>query len=205
MSSEKNHKREHLKRDNPIPGQKFALISMVEPTNSKLVMNRESFFASHFIKWFLEERQTLDQYIDEAEQKQIDLELDDITKQKLDLSYENIQKLYYDYVGIHGKELDQQFNALHNEHDELVVTGLKIRGVYPAMDDLQENVNNFHQHEPFVDIYCAPVGQWIPYCPAMNSSLTEQYQHDKLNQIMEQQRQNQLQKNNIFDDRLHET
>ena len=194
----------YLKQDTPIPGQKFALISFVEPKNAKLLMNRESFFASHFIRYFLEQRQIVDEYIHAHEEEKKEIQLDEISKEKLDLRYENIQKLYYEYVQYHGKQLDNDFNQLYNEKDEIIITGFKIRGVYPNMDVLQQNVDNFHQYEPYVNIYTAPVGVWIPYCPSSDLHVEEKYAEDKLNEIMHQKGLEHVQNKQIFANRMNE-
>ena len=65
---------DYLKEDASIPGQQIALVSFVEPTNNRLLKNRESFFATRFLKGFLEEyTQALTYKIENGEEKVNDI------------------------------------------------------------------------------------------------------------------------------------
>ena len=214
---QKTKKMDYLKHDEAIPGQKYALISMVEPKHSKLLMNRESFIAANFIKYFIEEHVRVKQYEynnkfrnkkwaklsnnDEKSTKNNE-DLDTFMKEKLNLSFENIRKLYYEYQQYHGTKLDQQFNEKYNPDDEIVITGFKIRGVYPNETIARAEVDKFHLFEPAVDIYVAPVGKWIPYCSNTDQGIVKTYGEEKLNNIMAQKDIELQIKKAKFDDRM---
>lgn len=171
---------DYLKEDGVINGQKFALVSMIEPKNSDLVMNKHSYFLSKFLRRFLCDYKELMDYISKNG-------LDNLTgmmKEKVDFSFENIQNLYYEYVKLNNDTLEKQFNEKFNPNDEIVLTGFKVRGTYPNKLVLKNECKKFLANEPYVDIYTVPIGKWIPYLPKSNASITEEYAEKKLNNIM---------------------
>lgn len=199
--NKKKDKIDYLKEDPIIPGQMYALISMMEPRNSSLVSNRESFFATMFLEWFLQENENTKEYIRKNGTKA----LTPLMKEKLDISYKNIQNLYYEFVKNHSQKLYDKFNKEINKNNEPVVTGLKVRGTYPSTEFMEDAIETFHLNEPAVDIYTIPVGKWVPYLPGGQTGITEEYAEKKLNSLMNQQNI-QLQERKLkFDERLKET
>jgi len=172
---------DYLKQDLPVPGQKYALISMVEPKNSRLLKNRESFFCTRFLKGFLEEyTKTLMFKMENGEEK-----LTDLMKERLDLSYESIKNQYYSFQEVMMTELDTEFEQKYNEKAEPTVTGFKVRGTYPSAEVAQEYAKQFHAYEPAVNIYTTPVGAWVPYCPMSDVQITTEYAQEKLTKLMQ--------------------
>lgn len=190
---------DYLKQDEAIPGQKFALLSMIEPKNSKLLKNKESFYATHFIQKFIKEYLFALEYKNKNPDK-----LTPEIEEKLDDSYENIQKLYYEFQKHDEDSLETEWQNKYNTNDEIIITGIKIRGVYPNDLVLTDEIKRFHKHEPAVDIYVAPIGKWVPYCPINTSKITNQYAEEKLNAIMKE-RNDVMEKNNeLFEKRLQD-
>ena len=192
-----------LKQDPVIPGQQIALVSMLEPRNEKLMRRRESWLATNFISWFIGEHQQA--VIFEAQKKNKKI-TNEFIKEKLDLSYDNISKLYKEYIQLNYNQLDDRFNRLHNQKDEVTVSGMKIRGVFPDNDDLiKKQVKKFHEYEDYVDIYTVPVGKWVPYCPETDKGIKTDYLHDKLNNILKNY--HDINKNNteMFEERVGNT
>ena len=104
---------DYLREDAPIPGQKFACVSVVEPTNSDVLMNRESFFATRFLKGFVEEyKQALEYSIKEGEDK-----VNDIIAAKLDISYDNIKNSYYEFQKLSMEQLQSEWETNNPEWD----------------------------------------------------------------------------------------
>jgi len=168
---------DYLKEDPYIPGQEYALISMVEPKNSKLLMNRESFFMTHFIKEYIGDNS---------------------------VDYEDMKQKYYDYIALNQSRLDKRFNDEHNKSGEITISGLKIRGVYPCIPK-EKDIKKLHEHEPAVDIYVAPIGKWIPYCPINSDEILDvKYAHDKLNNVMKQCNKESSIEKQLFDKRVEE-
>lgn len=189
---------DYLKDDEVKFGQKYALISMVHPRNHELLKNREAFFAANFLQKYVQEHDKARDF----EEKNGQDEMTDLQKEYLDLSYENIQNLYYDFQKYNSKELEKVFNEKYNDKNEIVVTGFKIRGVYPDNESLQADIQRFHAFEPSVDIYTAPVGKWVPYCPVSVDGVDVKYAEEKLNSILGQQHKEMQQRKQEFENKL---
>jgi len=175
-----NQKIDYLKEDQEIPGQSIALVSMVEPTNSRMLMNRESLFATRFLKGFLEEyTQALTYKIENGEDK-----LTDMIKEKLDISYENIKNQYYEFQKLSLAELESEFNKTQNTNGEPTVTGFKVRGVFPNQLVAAQKAKELQVAEQFSNIFALPVGKWVPYCPLNDNDVTPEFQEEKLNELV---------------------
>ena len=191
-------KQDYLKEDPEVPGQKYALISMMEPKNSNLLRNRESYFCSKFLEWFLTENENVRQYREKHGEKK----LTNLMKEKLNYSYENVCKLYYEYVKNHMTNLESEFQMKHNTKNEPVVTGLKVRAVFPDFDGMKPDIEKFHLHEPAVDIYTVPVGKWVPYLPGGQNGITAEYTENRLNALMNHKHIEMEKRKLDFDDRM---
>ena len=194
-----NHqKKDWLKEDPVIDSQKIALVSMMEPKNHLLVRNRESFFATHFITWFLQEHNNTKEFM----KKFPDQPLSDLMKEKLDFSYQNIQKQYYSYIENDENGLSDIFNRENNKNNEPIITGFKIRGTYETLEQAKYDARKFHDLEPAVDIYTVPVGKWMPYIPENSAGVTAEYTEKKLQSLMEQKNIEMDIRKADFDDRF---
>ena len=171
---------DHLKEDPLIVGQEVALISFVEPKNSRLLQNRESFIATNFITHFLELYKKTQKYQEENPE----MELTDELKETLDISYKNVQYQYYDYQKFNLSILENEFNNKYNKNKEPTVTGFKIRGVYPNQLVTKTKADELHYLEPAINIFCIPVGKWIPYCPLNDQEIESEYQMEALNDLV---------------------
>ena len=171
---------DYLKEDPLIAGQEVALISFVEPKNARLLQNKESFIATNFIKHFLESYKKTEKYQEENPK----MELTDELKETLDTSYKNIQKQYYEYQKFNLSTLENEFNNKHNKNKEPTVTGFKVRGVYPSQLVTKSKADELHHFEPAINVFCIPVGKWIPYCPLNDQEIESEYQMEALNDIV---------------------
>ena len=171
---------DYLKEDPEVPNQQIALVSMIEPQNSRMLMNKESFLATKFIDKFLKDYIQARDYINkEGEDK-----MTDIIKEKLDLSYENVRDRYYDWKKISLNDHEKEFDKKYNENREPTVTGFKVRGAYPNILVAKEKAKELNKYEPFSDIYCIEVGKWTPYCPLNVHEIKAEYANEKLNELV---------------------
>lgn len=189
-----------LKEDPVIVGQEVALISFVEPQEKRLLKNRESFFATRFLKGFIEEFKIAHEYT----LKNPDSELTDEIKEKLDISYENIKSRYYDYQKFNLKQLDEEFDKNHNTNKVPTVTGFKVRGVFPSQLVTQSKARELQTLEPAINVYCVPVGKWIPYCPLNDQEIEAEYQEEKLNELLKNKEDQHLKQELEFNHRKME-
>jgi len=171
---------DYLKEDPEIAGQEVALISFVEPKNSRLLQNKEAFIATNFISYFLDTYKKTQKYQEENPE----IELTDELKETLNTSYKNIQNQYYDYQKFNLTKLENAFNKKHNENKEPTVTGFKVRGVYPNQLVTKSKAEELQVYEPAINVFCIPVGKWIPYCPLNDQEIESEYQMEALNDLV---------------------
>jgi hypothetical protein len=171
---------DYLKEDPIIPGQEVALISFVEPKNARLLQNKESFIASNFITHFLQLYEKTKKYQKEHPEEELTEEL----KETLNISYESIQKQYYSYQKFNLSVLENAFNKKNNKNKEPTVTGFKVRGVYPNQLVTKNKAEELHHFEPAINVFCIPVGKWIPYCPLNDQEVDSVYQNEQLNNLV---------------------
>jgi len=206
-----NQKVDYLKEDPIISGQEVALISFVEPKNDRLLQNKEAFVATNFITHFLDSYRKTTLYQEEHHEEELTEEL----KTTLDLSYENIKKQYYSYQKFNLSKLEKAFDVEYNENKEPTVTGFKIRGVYPNQLVTKSKAEELQRFEPAINVFCIPVGKWIPYCPLNDQEVESEYQTETLNALVKskddemakqnvdyEQRKLRLQKKNEEENRL---
>jgi len=188
---------DYLKEDPEIAGQEVALISFVEPKNARLLQNKEAFIATNFIAHFLETYKKTQEYQKEHSEE----ELTDELKETLDTSYKNIQKQYYEYQKFNLSTLENAFNKKHNENKEPTVTGFKVRGVYPSQLVTKSKAEELQKYEPAINVFCIPVGKWIPYCPLNDQEVQAEYQMDELNKLVKGKEDEMLKRNVDYEER----
>lgn len=171
---------DYLKEDPPINGQEVVLISFVEPTEKRLLENKQSFMATRFLKGFIEEfKQAYEYKLEHVEEK-----LSEEIEMKLDISYDNIKTKYYDFLKYNLSQLETDFDKEYNEYKTPLVTGFKVRGVFPNQLVTKNKVDELHKLEPAINVFCAPVGKWIPYCPLNDREIESEYQTNELNELL---------------------
>lgn len=192
-----SEKVDYLKEDPVISGQEVALVSFVEPKEKRLLLNKESFFATRFLKGFAEEyKQALEYQLTNP-----DAELTDEIKQKLDITYENIKSKYYEYQSFNLTELEQEFDKKYNENKVPLVTGFKVRGVYPNQLVTKSKAQELQRYEPAINVFCIPVGKWVPYCPLNDQEVESEYQLDELNELLKKKEDEHVKKELEFEHR----
>ena len=172
---------DYLKVDPSIPGQKFACVSFVEPTNKELLTNRESFFATRFLKGFVEEfKQAMEYQQTEGEDKMTE----EMTK-KLDLSYENVRDSFYNFRKMALTQLQEDWENLDVSHEATVLRGLKVRGTFPTHSAATQHAESLRQTEPAFHVFVTQVGYWVPFNPTNVDEIKAHYDEDDLNQLVE--------------------
>ena len=195
-----NQKVDYLKEDPLISGQEVALISFVEPQQKRLLKNKESFFATRFLKGFIEEFKQAHEFTMKNPEKELTEEI----KEKLDISYENIKDRYYDFLKFNLSNLEQEFDKDFNKDKVPTVTGFKVRGTYPSQLVTASKARELQAFEPAVNVYCVPVGKWIPYCPLNDQEIDSEYQEEQLNQLLKKKEDDHIKQELDFNHRKSE-
>ncbi len=191
---------DYLKEDPVISGQRLALVSLLTPQNGDLIAAQEKYFAKHFISQYLVEYNKASAEL--KKNKNIEKNIKSALLEKVNLSYENISASYDTFINKNHTQLSNDFNAKYNEADELIVHGIKIRGIFTNKLQMEEKIKELHLLEPWVDIYVTNVGKWTPYFPRTTDTVTEEYAEDKLNKYMRRHQISCNKKDEIFSKRL---
>lgn len=64
--------------------------------------------------------------------------------------------------------------------------GLKIRGVYGTRDEAEARAKYLSKMDPDFDIFVGEMGKWLPWNPDPNDVENQEYQEEKLNEIMKE-------------------
>lgn len=194
-------KHEYLKIDKPIPGQTYALVSFVEPRNKSIVRRLETFYASRFLEWWVSHYKNTQNWISENPNKEVTEEM----KEHTDTSLETIENSYNTWLSCNEIETLQEFQLKHNQKDEVVIKGFKVRGVYSTEEEAREACKDLHIQEPFVNIYVTTVGKWIPLKEDCSNVKNIDYGHDKLNEILKEKTLSGEAKKLDFEKRVSQT
>ena len=171
---------DYLKEDPQIGGQKFACVSFVEPTDQELVTDRESFFATKFLKSFTDNFKTASDFLAKEGAEKMNA---DISKH-LDLSYENVKDTFYQFRKLHLTQLQQDFEKQDITREGNVMRGIKVRGTFPTYAGAQQRSKEMREFEPAHDVFVTQVGYWVPFNPQNMTDSQCEYSEDALNNLV---------------------
>jgi hypothetical protein len=199
-----------LEEDRPIAGQKFVCVSFVSP--EKIVKQKELFFFEEFLKkWeFSKSMEKFVQFLSFIALK-YKLSLDDITKDYQDfikdeqemIAKSSLDDEYKTFLDKNEEELENAFNVKYNFQTS--TRGLKIRGVYPTIEEAELRCKMLRELDPNHDVFVGPVGLWMPWDPEAYKTGRVEYMEDELNQLMQEKTKNETHAKNAFEQRVKET
>jgi hypothetical protein len=199
-----------LEEDKPIAGQKFVCVSFVSP--EKIIKQKEIFYFQEFLKkWdFSKSMEKFVQFLN-------------FISYKYKLTFEDINKDFEDFVKDEYKQLidsrleddfktfvDQNEETLENSFNstfqfQTSTRGLKIRGVYPTLEEAELRSKMLRELDPYHDVYVGPIGMWMPWDPEAYKTGRVEYMEDELNQLMHEKTKNETFAKSAFDERVKET
>jgi hypothetical protein len=198
-----------LDEDKPIAGQKFACVSFVSP--EKVLKQKEILFFQEFLKkWeWNKSMEKFIQFLNFVSYK-YGLTFDDITsdfkefvKEEQNSLYVSINDDYKNFLDENENELEKQFGIAHNFQTN--TRGLKIRGVYPSLEEAELRCKLLREIDPNHDVYVGPIGLWMPWEPETYKTGRVEYMEDELNQLMHEKQKNEAQAKLTFEQRVKET
>jgi len=199
-----------LEEDKPIAGQKFVCVSFVSP--EKIIKNKELFFFQEFLKtWdFNKSMEKSLQFLNFISYK-YKMNFEDLTndfnefvKEERDvLVKSNIEDEYKTFIDQNEERLENSFNSTHNFQTS--TRGLKVRGVYPSLEEAELRCKMLREIDPNHDVYVGPVGLWMPWEPEAYKTGRVEYMEDELNQLMHEKTKNEAFAKNAFEQRVKET
>jgi hypothetical protein len=199
-----------LEEDKPIAGQKFACISFVSPEN--ILKQKEIFFFEEFLKkWDLNKSmEKFVQFLNFVSFK-YNMTFDDLTndfkefikEEKETISKSSMRDEFKTYLDNNEEELEKTFGI--NNQFQTSTRGLKIRGVYPTLEEAELRCKMLREVDPNHDVYVGPVGMWMPWEPEAYKTGRVEYMEEELNQLMHEKTKNETNAKSAFDQRVKET
>lgn len=199
-----------LEEDKPIAGQKFVCVSFVSP--EKILKQKDIFFFQEFLKkWdFSKSMEKFVQFLNFVSYK-YKLTFEDISKdfeefvkdERENIIKSNMDDDYKTFVDQHEEELENAFNVKHNF--QTATRGLKIRGVYPTMEEAELRSKMLRELDPNHDVFVGPIGLWMPWDPEAYKTGRVEYIEDELNQLMHEKTKNETFAKSAFEQRVKET
>jgi hypothetical protein len=199
-----------LDEDRAIANQKFACVSFVSPETT--LKKREIFFFERFLKEFelsksMEKYHQFLSFLSYKYNLSNDALLDDFkefAKDEIDtLKDTSMDSDYKNFVDAKEEQLDTEFLRAHDF--QTAVRGLKVRGVYPSLEEAELRCKMLREVDPNHDVYVGPVGMWMPWEPDAYKTGRVEYMEDELNKLMQEKIKNQDFAKASFDKRLKET
>ena len=199
-----------LEEDKAIAGQKFACVSFVSPEN--ILKQKEIFFFEEFLKkWDLNKSmEKFVQFLNFVSFK-YNMSFDDLTidfkefvkEEKESLTKTSMRDEYKTFLDNNEEELEKTF-GIDNQF-QTSTRGLKIRGVYPTLEEAELRCKMLREIDPNHDVYVGPVGLWMPWEPEAYKTGRVEYMEEELNQLMHEKTKNETNAKSAFDQRVKET
>jgi len=199
-----------LEEDKPIAGQKFVCVSFVSP--DKILKQKEIFLFEQFLKkWdFSKSMEKFHQFLNFVSYK-YKLVFDDVTKDFQEFikeEYENLLQSsmeddFKTFLDQNEEDLENAFNVKHNF--QTCTRGLKIRGVYPTMEEAELRCKMLRELDPNHDVFVGPVGLWMPWDPEAYKTGRVEYMEEELNQLMHEKTKNEDFAKTAFEQRVKDT
>jgi hypothetical protein len=199
-----------LEEDKPIAGQKFVCVSFVSPEN--VLKQKNMYFFEEFLKQW-EMNKSMEKFVAFLNfvSYKYKLTFDDVMKDFQDFVKEESETLkksefeddYKTFVDKNEQELEKKFGIMHNFQTH--TRGLKIRGVYPSMEEAELRCKMLREIDPSHDVYVGPVGMWMPWEPEAYKTGRVEYMEEELNQLMSEKNKNETNAKDAFEQRVKET
>lgn len=199
-----------LEEDKPIAGQKFACVSFVSPEN--ILKQKEIFFFEEFLKkWDLNKSmEKFIQFLNFVSFK-YNMNFDDLTndfkefvkEEKETLTKTSMKDEYKTFLDNNEEDLEKTFGI--NNQFQTSTRGIKIRGVYPTVEEAELRCKMLREIDPSHDVYVGPVGLWMPWEPEAYKTGRVEYMEEELNQLMHEKTKNESNAKAAFDQRVKET
>ena len=194
-----------LEEDKPI-----ACVSFVSPET--ILKQKEIFLFEEFLKkWELNKSmEKFVQFLNFVSFK-YNMSFDDLTtdfkefvkEEKESLNKSSMRDEYKTFLDNNEEELDKTFGI--NNQFQTSTRGLKVRGVYPSLEEAELRCKMLREIDPNHDVYVGPVGLWMPWEPEAYKTGRVEYMEDELNQLMHEKTKNESNAKSAFDQRVKET
>lgn len=174
-----NEDSDFLEVDAQIPGQNYCCLSFISP--EKILKKQELYIFNYFIKDFFKNNK-----IEEIR----------------DFDESKILEKYQDFRYVNETKLSQKF---HEENDnQTTVRGIKVRGVYDSYKEAQVRAKVLQRMDSNFNVFVGQVGYWLPWDPEPDTIKDQEYLESELNNLMQEYKNNQDQKDLFYNEQLQE-
>jgi len=200
-----------LEEDKPIAGQKFACVSFVSPET--ILKSKQIFVFEEFLKTW-EMSKSMEKYVQflsflsfkyKMDLASVTKDFEGFVKEEREtlVQGESVAADFKTYVDKNEESLDNKFNTQNEFQTSL--RGLKIRGVFPTLEEAELRCKMLREVDPSHDVYVGPVGLWMPWEPEAYKTGRVEYMEDELNQLMHEKTKNEDFAKSAFDQRVKES
>lgn len=199
-----------LEEDKPIAQQKYACISFISP--EKEIKSKDLFLFQEFVRnWDLSK--SIEKYAQfnaflafkyNLSLENIQADLSEFCKEETaKLHEESFLDDYKNFIDKNGDRLEAEY--LSQNKFQTCVRGIKVRGVFPTVEEAELRAKILREVDPNFDIFVGPVGIWMPWDPDAYKTGKIEYMEDELNQLMHKKKDNEDKAKEYFDKRVKET
>lgn len=188
---------DYLDEDKKIRGQNYVLLSFISPED--VILNKECFFFSRFIKQFSTDMTTLfngivSKYPDSKE-------LIDSLKGNHSYIFDDkeLGEQYNFYKSVHSSEMESEYHRINNFQTS--IRGIKVRGVFDTVQEAKNRSEFLKKIDDKFDIFIGEVGCWCPWSPNPNDLENQEFSETQLNTLMKQYKENMDNKDTVFEQR----
>jgi len=122
-----------------------------------------------------------------------------VQKSRSDLNKVKIVEAYDDFMYTQKTKLEEEFYALNDCHTS--IRGLKVRGVYGNPKEAELKAKKLQAKDKYHNIFMAEVGKWTPWDPSPHEIKDQEYQNDRLNNLMKKYKENEDSREQFFEER----
>lgn len=191
---------DYLEEDAPIRGQNFACVSFISP--EKVLDDKNVFTFTKFTKNFCKDMNELFQNMKIKYPDEEDAFKTIADRYRFLFNEKHMQEEYKYFTDEKEDEINKEFSEQVDFQTN--VRGFKLRGCYDTMREAQVRSEVLKRKDKQHNIYITQVGCWCPWDPNPNDIQDQHYAEDQLNTLMKKYRENQEQKDEVFQDRKNE-
>lgn len=198
-----------LEEDKPIAQQKFVCLSFISPES--IIKQKNMFMFEEFLKYFDFEK-SMEKFLQflsfvsykyDINMNMLASDYEEFVKDQRDkLVATTIEDDYKTFLDKHEDRLTDEFNKEHNFQTS--VRGLKVRGVYPTIEEAELRCKFLREVDPNHDIHVGQVGLWMPLDPVAYRTGRVEHLEPELNELMHKKMENDENARKYFDQRVRD-
>jgi hypothetical protein len=119
-----------------------------------------------------------------------------------DFKETTIQENFETFMFKNRKRLEDEFFAKNNFRTTM--RGLKVRGSYDTYAEAAARAKTIQKLDPSFNVFVGQVGFWLPWDPAPSEIQNQEYAEDQLNTLMKNYKENEVKKDEFFEEQKRE-